>query len=133
MFASRNTRVLEIPGESGETATIRRLSWKQLREARESVERKALLQLKEMGGAAVLRELRAGESATPPAEPAAADPFLQYDPEILLKHGITALSGVQRITADVLADLEAVPAAWLARQIFEFSTSERTEEQAKNV
>jgi hypothetical protein len=91
------------------------------------------LQLKEMGGAAALRELRAGESATPPAEPAAADPLSLYDAEILLKHGVTALTGVQKITADVLADLEAQPAAWLARQIFDFSTSERTEEQAKNV
>jgi hypothetical protein len=147
MFASRSTRVLDVPQAPGNTVTIRRLSWKHLREAREVVERRALGQLRELGGAAALKDIRAAEAAATPApapangEAAAAvalmpepevDPFPQYDPEIMLRHGVVAFSGVNRVTPDVLADLEPEPADWIARQIFAFSTEQYSAEQEKN-
>lgn len=119
-FTSLCTMVLAVPGTDDQSVTIRMLAPEHLEQAAKAQQRKVLHELREMGGASVLKEFQ--ELATgPSAMPGASDPLLLYDRVTLLEKGIIAWTYAPEITRAVCADLNDETAGFLAREILKFS------------
>lgn len=154
-FASRITKTLELPFDPPQTVTIRKLPGRHLEAAARERVFSRMEAMRRMGGPSFQRELQAAiaeeereaeaagpatselESAPAPAavEP---DPLLGYDKDVLLVRGIAAWSYPEPVTPELIEDLEADAAEWIAREILRltkpslFQTAEELEAATKN-
>ena len=130
------TKELEIPHEPGETITIRKLSWKQLANARKERQEAVFATVKAMGGE-VLSALPSrcskgcGEEkhqgACPPpeerADPSGVDPTNEYDHGTLLQTGIVSWSYEKPANVGNIDDLDEVTAKWAVAEIVAYNTA----------
>lgn len=141
IFASLVTKVLEVPGDAGQTITIRKLAPKHLMAARRQSQKDSLDQMRDMGDPAFIRQVQelASEGAGSTASTAVkADPLLLYDRVILMQHGIVSWSYDREPTREVLEDIDEDTSDWLAREILRltkptlFQSEAEREEATKN-
>lgn len=124
MLTRNITATRDIPGEPGQTMTLRQLSWRHLAEAQEA---KAVGGLRQFRGLAdVLTAIQSSnrtdtqQSAdlqAKAAEQQAADPTAQYDIAIVLHYGIVGWSYPDKLNADSIDSLDAATAKWAATEI----------------
>lgn len=138
------TKTVEIPNEK-ETAVIRKLSHRQLKEAARARQSEGVGFMKEMGGE-LLRALRdtkddAEETAKKlkKIQEKQESDVTNYDRDVLLKYGVVSWSypiPPQSISkegvSNGLDELDEPTAKFLAQEIFEFSRPD-TAVEAKNV
>lgn len=97
IFASRTTQTILLPSDATQTATIRKLSGRQLQAARDAWTAAASAAFRALGGEAFRQEIAA---VGDPAETAArvaelqADPLYGLDRSVLILKGVVALSEV---------------------------------------
>lgn len=99
---------------------VRRLGWSRLKEAARQHMRGGLEEIREMGGAAVVKEFQAFggvEAAREKVREATqADPLASYDTRTLLLEGVVTLDGVEK-TPEAIDDLEPDVADGIARAV----------------
>ena len=140
VFTSLVTKVLEVPGDPGQTITIRKLAPKHLETARTANQVKSMDALRAMGGPAFIREIQAMQiESTVVAEAVAADPRLLFDKVPLMTAGVIAWSYADRErTTEAFEDLDEATSDWLARELLMlakpslFETPADTEVAQKN-
>lgn len=141
IFTSLVTKVLEVPGEPGQTITIRKLAPKHLEAAQKAQQRAVSADLVEMGGATFIQELAAaiGTDATKTvAQATQRDPVLLFHVPTLIVHGVSAWT--YNVAADLahVEDLDSETQAWLATEILRlskpglFQTAEEQDVDRKN-
>lgn len=129
MIVTNVTKDVQIPHEPGESATIRRLSHRQLRQAAKAREKEGIGWLREVGPELV-KALRDGDAAgIQKIEEAQAANVNNYDRDQLLAAGLVAWTYPEPVTA--IADLDEDTAAFLAQAIFDFARK-RTAAETKN-
>ena len=138
------TKQVAIPHEKGEWIEIRKLSWKQLDDARKMRQEAVFSTVRAMGGevmAALPKTCRrCGEekhdgacpSQAERAAAAASDPMNDYDRATLLHAGIVKWSYQEVLTEAAIDQLDEVTAAWAAEEILAYNTTP-SEEERKNV
>ena len=122
VFTSFITETIPVPGDPGQTVTIRKLAPKHLRAAMAKSQRDALLEfaeLKRLGASDVVADIQAlQKDTTGIAEARAADPLLLYDRTVLLQKGIIGWTyGQSHDDPEVLDDLDDEVSYHLARAI----------------
>ena len=133
-----DTVALPPPAEVGTTVQIRKLAPGHLRAAQRASMLRSIADLREMGGAAFLKEIQALSADTVKAA-VADDPLMLYDIDTLLQKGITGWS----LDADhkdpaVLADLADDIQTVIARAILKlakpslFQTEDEQQADRKN-
>lgn len=150
VFTSLVTDVLEVPGDPGQTVTIRKLAPKHLDAAAKAAQRQARAELAELRENVALMEQAmqlveagargAGGEAGPasPVAAALADPMRGYDPITLIEHGVIGWTYDRERTRDVFEDLDEERQDWLARAVLKlakpalFQTAAEQEEARKN-
>lgn len=133
----------DIPHEPGEWMEFRKLSWKQLQDAREARQEAVFGKVKQMGsevmGALPKTCRRCGEEKhdgpCPPAEQradaSAADPTNEYDRDTLLHAGIVQWSYEEGVTDATIDELDEPTAAWAHAEIVAYNTVPKGEAQEK--
>jgi len=124
IFASRVTKVIELPFDAPQTVTIQKLAGRHLQKAHEADQFATVEGLKRMGGVAFQRELAAlGDDAKREALVAQqqADPMNGYDVYVLLTHGIKSWSYGVPVSPEAIEDLDEEAVAFLAREILQLS------------
>lgn len=142
VFTSRITTTMPIPGELGQSVTLRKLAPKHLRRAAQDSQRAALEDLKAIGGTAVLKEfsdLGSKKAAATPETPAApVDPLDGYDRITLMELGVTEWTLDAARTRETFEDLDESTQHWLGTEILKlakpsaYATTEEAEAQRKN-
>ena len=126
VFTSLVTTTLEVPTDSGQSITIRKLAPKHLKAASRAAQMESLEDLKAIGGPAFLRELTAlGADETAQRETvkaaAKADPLMTFDRLTLLEHGVTAWTYERALGPEALEDLDDETREWLAREVLKLA------------
>jgi hypothetical protein len=125
------TKIVEIPGEE-HSATIRKLSHKQLRMASKARQSEGVGFMRELGGE-LLKALREADTKTVEnIQKAQEADITNYDRDVLLKEGIVSWTYEAGRLPDATDFLDEPTASFLAAEIFRFSRGE-TKEEAKNV
>lgn len=131
VFTSRITKILEIPGDPGQTVTIRKLAPHMLEASAKAAQRESLQLLRELGGAAVLKEIDSlrhedVKGAT------RVDPLLQHDRIELLLHGILEWTYDAAKEQNSYRDLDLETQKFLATEILRLADPSlfRTEDEA---
>lgn len=115
-LSSRLTTTLPIPGEDGQSVTIRKLSKRASDEAQEA----------KLRYFATVKDLASAVSTAPP-DPAqaaavlAANPYVMYDQPTVLRHCVTAWTYSAAPTPDEIDDLDVDTATWLFNECMKFS------------
>jgi hypothetical protein len=119
----------EIPDSNGQWVEIRKLGWRKLREAAESMQRTAYETVRALGkdGMDAVAKVTPEQIATFKRSPAS-----QYDPVILLRSAVVAWSLSEKPTPDEIDDLPEDVASWLVDEIVALSKPERSEDDQKN-
>lgn len=128
------TKRIDIPGEDGQFAILRKLSWKQLELASNARAEAALAKMRTMGGE-VYRAIN--DVATQAVSAAAASSTLKpradlknsYDVETVLRAGVVNLSYSETFTADDVMDLDEPTKNVLFDAIMTLSDVGQTEAQ----
>src|SRR5262245_41546060 len=130
-FARTITKTLPFPGSESETVTVRKLGYKALEDALNARQIQGLDYLRRIGPGGLLKELQdqGGEQAV--KDKAAADPYVQYDRDILLQRGIVSWTVTEQVKPEDIAELDVTTANLIAREIYELSRP-RTEDERKN-
>jgi hypothetical protein len=129
-FAKAVTDIVPL-GHENHSVTIQKLGWKALADAAQENQRKGIALAREIGPGGLLTEITKQGGEDEIHKKANADPFLQYDREILLVRGIKAWTLPEPRTDEAIADLATDVAEMLARKIYELSKPP-TEEERKN-
>jgi hypothetical protein len=122
IFTSLVVDTIPVPGDPGQTVTIRKLAPKHLKAAMTASQRAALLEfveLKRLGATEILTEIQALQAdGAALAAARTADPLLLYDRTVLLQKGIIGWS-YDRSHDDVeaLEDLDDDASEAIARAI----------------
>lgn len=124
------TRSVDIPNES-ETAVIRKLSHKQLKQASKTRQSEGVGFMREMGGELLKALKDADTEKVKKIQDAQEADVTNYDRDTLLKQGLASWSYKDAALPDATDDLDEPTAKFLAEQIFEFSRPE-TKVEAKN-
>ena len=112
------TKTVEVPGDPGQSLTIRMVAWTTLDKAKDIRTRELAAQFAAMGDA-VDRLQSNGEKP---------DRLLQFDKFTLLKHGIVAWSYPDELNIE---RLEPPVVEWAAREILDYTFPDAT--QVKSV
>ncbi|MDP3717090.1 MAG: hypothetical protein Q8T13_04890 [Acidobacteriota bacterium] len=108
--------------------TVKRLGWRRLEEAEKANTKAAIAHVRELGGMAVVKEIR--EAGGRPAIEAAAkaDPLVSYDIGVLLTIGVTSLD------SEGIDELEPATAKAVAREVLRLSNPSlfESEDERKN-
>ena len=135
MFASKVTQDVPLVSDPSITVTVRKLSWLQLKSARQASVRESAKGLADMGGATFVREMRelnATADHNDTDDTATPDPLTQYDMHTVLVCGVRAWTSPAAVTPEALDDLELSDAEGLARAILALSLPTRTEAEQGN-
>ncbi len=143
ILSSRSTRVVTVPGDDASTATIRKLSGRQLQAARDAWGAAARQAYEAMGGAELQKGLASlGDPATVAARVAELqqDPCYGLDQAVLILRGVVALSDVpdfptwtvDQKTAWYEDELGQEEAVLLAQAIVDLTLPARDEAGRKN-
>lgn len=136
VFTSQVTDTVQIPHDAGQSAIIRKLAPRQLEKAGKVQRNAALADLRELGGAAFMKELQ-GLSDTSKQQ-AATDPLLQYDRVTLLEEGVLSWTYPEPAARESFEDLDDQTLEHLARAVLRlakpalFQTIDETESAQKN-
>lgn len=125
------TKSVDIPGETGEAATIRKLNHKILKTAAKARQSEGVGFMREVGGELLKALKDEDEDKLKKIQDKQESNVNNYDRDILLKEGIVAWTYEGKLPQDT-DDLDENTAKFLAEQILEFSRGE-TKEEAKNV
>jgi hypothetical protein len=117
VFTSRVTKEIAIPHDEGQTATIRKLAPRHLEAAAKEAQRQSLADLRDMGGAAFMRELQSLNTGDTVARAAVADPLGTFDRLTLLEKGVTGWSYDVPVGREAFEDLDDDTAEFLAREV----------------
>lgn len=136
-IVSKLTQRFEIPHEAGESMEFKRLSWRELQQARQARTDAVFANLKAMGGD-VLTAMRSAEAqreeieAEAPRRSTPAD----YDAATVLRLGIAGWSYPDKVTAQNIDGLDEETAEWAFLAIMRFNNiypaSEPAEDSRKN-
>lgn len=121
VFTSRVTQTIDIPGDPGQTATIRKLAPKHLEKAAKVHQAQAIEDLRALGGPAVLKELADLRETNPDIAAAVSDPLSAFDRTTLLQHGVVAWSYADAPTSESLEDLNDEVQETLARAVLKLA------------
>ena len=141
IFASRTTKVIELPFDVPNTVTLQKLAGRHLQKAHDANLQESVDSLKRMGGPAFQRELAGMGDAAERAKQVAehqADPMNGYDPYVLMQCGIKAWSYPEPVTPESIEDLDEEAVAFLSREILKlskpglFQTGEEAKAEQKN-
>lgn len=124
MLTSRIVKQVEIPHEEGEWMRLRMLPGKKLQEAIDEKQRRALLEMKALGGD-VIAAIKALNPAEKAEAKASADPITQYDEDTILRAGIIAWSYDDKVTPQAIDDLDETTRGWVVREILALSQADR--------
>lgn len=118
MLTKNQTDRVTIPHEPGQWVEVRKLSWRQLDEARERRSRSVMENLDALPSEMlrVLREQPAQEAANGVA-PEQEDDASTYDHTTLLRHGVVAWSYEEPVNDEMIADLDEATAAFFVEQV----------------
>jgi len=119
---------VEIPHEDGEWLQVRKLSRKELQDARDLAAAKMRQTWREMTGDVItaIQGLRRVD-----AEAAEADPFAGYDEEVVLKAGIIDWSYPDK-RVNPYEQLDEETATWAYQEVLKFSGIGAGEDERKN-
>jgi len=124
IFTSFVTEVLEVPGEPGQTITIRRLAPKALERARDAARERGNREMKltrESMGEAEFQAFRAEIAKNVADGSGMSDPLNQFDQVSLVKDGVTAWTFDAPLTVESFEDIDEDRLEWLARAILKLS------------
>lgn len=129
MLTNKLTKTIPVPHEDGVTVTIRKLSFGALDEARVVKRNDAAGIMKAFQGVALpsMSELQAAVVAEADGEDA-PDPGAPYDRATVIKHGLTAWSLDDPVSA--FTELGDDTATWLFNEIIAFSIRSAEEGEA---
>jgi len=132
------TKEVQIPNEK-ETAVIRKLSHKQLKDAAKARQSEGVGFMREMGGELLKALKDADVDKVKKIQDAQEADVSNYDRDVLLKFGVVSWTypiAPMSLTADGvgngLDELDEPTAKFLAQEIFEYSRPE-TKAEAKNI
>ncbi len=109
-----------MPGDY--TVTIRKLSPTHLDAASKASQAAAMSALRDLGGAAAIREISALNAETPAvAVESARDPLLTYDRLMILSAGVTAWTYERKLSREALEDVDEETATLWGRAILRLS------------
>jgi len=147
VFVTSVTRTFDVPQYPGHTVTVRKLTRKMRRKAREARQKSSVEKLRDLGGAAFMKELEAMRGAVKAeskvagkdeidqlAEDAEKDPLQVYDEDTVLQLGIIGFSPtpIEAPTLDQQIELLQEDAAdFIAREIIAYSLGQREDEAAE--
>jgi len=124
------THLVEIPHEPGQTLTVRRLSWRELEEAKAARGRKAIASFKDLGPE-LMEQLRRADRPEPEQSNGASQRSAEdYDRGVLLRAGIVEWSYDAPVNEETVEQLDEETAAFAAEAIL--GLHERTEADRKN-
>ena len=126
MLTSRMTQTLDIPGEPGQTVTIRKLSFGAIDEAKDVFENRMLTKAKAVGGIE-MPDLTAEQIA---AAREASTPMSNLDRATVIKHGVIGWTYDAPCIDANKADLDESTAEWLFDQIVAHSLRSADEGEA---
>ena len=117
VFTSRITKQIDIPHDPGQSVTIRKIAPRHLEQAAKAQQFQSMSDLRELGGAAFVKELQAigGEAAVAAAR--SADPLLGFDRVVLLEKGVLAWSYGEAVGRAAFEDLDETTLQYLASAI----------------
>ena len=110
-----------VPLQEGQSVTIQKLGWKALSDAASESQRKGIEFAKQIGPGGLLKEITNQGGEEELRKKAAADPFLQYDRQILLERGIKSWTFSDKPTPEEIGDLDEDISKMLARKVYELS------------
>jgi hypothetical protein len=119
MLTSKVTRQSNIPHEEGEWFRFRMLSGRQLEEASDRITAKYMATVRAIGTESLQALAKDATEATEPEVP--RDPVASYDVETLLKYGVVAWSYQDKLSPQMLSDLDDVTRVWAAREILDLT------------
>ena len=121
VFTSRVTKTIPIPHDEGQSVTIRKLAPRHLEQAAKESQRQSFAELREMGGAAFLKELRSlNEDDIKTAT--ARDPLMLFDRITLMEKAVLAWTYVDvERTRETFEDLDDDTQVLLATEILKLS------------
>jgi len=131
IFASQVQKTLPIPHDPPHTVTIRKLTGKQLQRALKARQAEVTQDMRDLGGAAFLKELRTLGDEDLARAAKVVDPFASYDPDVLIQAGTVSWTHDRACDLEAKDDLDDETREWLSRAIYELSRR-RTPEEAKN-
>lgn len=117
---------LDVPGEPGQTVTIRKLSARAA-DAAQMAQIEKLVALKDIAASVVGDQQIDPEQARAYAE---ANPYAQYEPATVLKHCVVAWTYSGQPTAEEIDDLEPETRDWLFGECMKFSVRSAAEGEA---
>jgi hypothetical protein len=118
MLASKFTKTVTLPTDPTVTVTIKRLGFLQKQAAQKASQRKAMADLREIGGAEFVKELNELKATDPVAvETGIKDPLVTHDTLTVLIGGVAAWSAPDAVTKETLEQLDELDAEFLAREI----------------
>ena len=141
IMTSGITDTLDIPHASGQTITLRKLSWQHLKEARAKHKADFLEEMAVMPSNMIpdmSNRCRKGcgeekhKGACPPpedGEQSGIDPADEYDTETLLQAAIVSWSYEEPVSKANVNDLNEQTAKWLKAEIVRLNTAPTEEEQ----
>ena len=119
--------------DPGQSAVIRKLSPRSLQAAQQEAQRKSLAAFRQMGGAALMRELEGINTAKPGGEAEKPkDPMDGYDAETLVLKGVVSWTYADKdpMDAEVVADMDGDELGRLARAILRLSRPSLFQDEA---
>ena len=142
VFTSLVTEICTVPGDPGQTITIRKLAPKHLEAAAKAAQRRARAEMAELQRSealmAQLAELLAHQAQAPAVAQALADPLHTHDALTVIEHGVIAWSYERERTREAFEDLDEDTQTWLARAVLRlakpalFQTPAEREGERKN-
>ena len=134
------TQTVEVPHEEGESFELRKLSWKQLGDARDAQQRAAMARAREIGGELVkvftegsqqLKEAQANIDAASESNGNAGYKLGDYDLESLLCAGIAGWSYDSKVSKSAIGSLDETTAEWAGQAILDITKPLSGEEEKK--
>ena len=124
IFTSFVTEALPVPGEPGQTITIRRLAPKALDRAREAARERGNREMRltrESMGEAEYESFKAEIAKNIATGPVQSNPLNGYDRVSLIQSGVTAWTFDRALDVEAFEDLDDDTQDWLAGAILKLS------------
>lgn len=115
-------------GTGPSVITIKRLGWRRLKEADTANTKAAIAHVRDLGGAAVIKEIREAGGREAIETASKKDPLLSYDQDVLITIGITAVDG-QPCTKEISDEFEPETVEATARAVLKLSRPALFEEE----
>lgn len=144
IFASRTTKEIDIPFDPPHTATIQKLTGRQLGKAQQAFFNELIADMQQRGGAKVQKDIQSLYETDPSkmaeeVKKAKANPLNGFDPYLLIAAGVKKWSYTDRECGpEAFEDLDAESVEFFAREVLRltkpslFLTADEAKAEQKN-